>query len=67
MAPAEWVCSTEGIKDELILLVVGSTNELGTDDYLDLRSPYVDLLGREGESREIVTAALADLLARPFR
>jgi hypothetical protein len=24
MAPAEWICSTEGIKDELILLVVGS-------------------------------------------
>ena len=29
----------EGIKDELILLVVGSTSELGTDDYLDLTSP----------------------------
>jgi hypothetical protein len=39
MAPAEWICSTEGIKDELILLVVGSTSELGTDDYLDLTSP----------------------------
>jgi hypothetical protein len=24
MAPAEWICSTEGIKDELIPLVVGS-------------------------------------------
>jgi hypothetical protein len=29
----------EGIKGELILLVVGSTSELGTDDYLDLTSP----------------------------
>src|SRR3977135_3660629 len=39
MASAEWICSTEGIKNELILLVVGSTSELGTDDYLDLTSP----------------------------
>jgi hypothetical protein len=39
MAPAERIFSTEGIKDELILLVVGSTSELGTDDYLDLTSP----------------------------
>jgi hypothetical protein len=32
-------CSAEGIRDELILLVVGSTSELGTDDYLDVTSP----------------------------
>src|SRR4029079_1823469 len=59
-------CTTAGSKDELILSVVGGPRELGADDYLDLTSPHVDFLQREGESREIVTAALADLLARRF-
>src|ERR1700694_780074 len=40
MAPADRICSTEGIKDELILLAVGSTSELETDDYRTSRRPY---------------------------